>query len=298
MSEVLDKIMTFINENTYTLIGICIFLILVLIGYLIDNSVKSRKIRKDIRNKNQVSDDVNEEIVQDQANESIDKFLNVVEDNNEKMDNEVTFDIDSAPSNSIDMQLDLNEIDEKDSLDRSFNLDNAFNNPFESNDINDSLSLDLNMDSINDSEIVNEEIKPDIPLSFDIPVENNLTLEDNENISNQLTENILVNSVEENNILDKDPDSYTVEKPASTEYKNSKKLSEILSNMNNVSKPEPLSEEIFDNSKEDIVINTNVKKEEVEIEKVNNPSDELDRIMQKLSKTGFDDNEDNYTNIF
>lgn len=50
MNETLNNIMKFINENTYLLIGVCVFLILVLIGYLIDNSVKSKKVRKDVKN--------------------------------------------------------------------------------------------------------------------------------------------------------------------------------------------------------------------------------------------------------
>ena len=47
MNKILDTVMTFINENTNILIGICIFLIFVLIGYLIDNSVKSKRVRKE-----------------------------------------------------------------------------------------------------------------------------------------------------------------------------------------------------------------------------------------------------------
>ena len=47
MNEFLEKAMLFINENTMLLIGICIFLILVLIGYLIDNSIKTRKLEKE-----------------------------------------------------------------------------------------------------------------------------------------------------------------------------------------------------------------------------------------------------------
>ena len=48
MNDVFNNVMTFINKNTYLLIGICVFLILVLIGYLIDNRVKSKCVRKDI----------------------------------------------------------------------------------------------------------------------------------------------------------------------------------------------------------------------------------------------------------
>lgn len=47
MNEFLEKAMLFINENTMLLIGICIFLILVLIGYLIDNSIKTRRLEKE-----------------------------------------------------------------------------------------------------------------------------------------------------------------------------------------------------------------------------------------------------------
>lgn len=49
MNETLEKIMVFINENTNILIGICLFLIFVLVGYLIDNSIKSRKAKKEFK---------------------------------------------------------------------------------------------------------------------------------------------------------------------------------------------------------------------------------------------------------
>lgn len=47
MNETLENIMIFINENTNILIGICVFLIFVLVCYLIDNSIKSRKAKKE-----------------------------------------------------------------------------------------------------------------------------------------------------------------------------------------------------------------------------------------------------------
>ena len=46
MSKILENIMNFINENTTLLIVICVFLIFVLIGYLIDNSIKTRRLAK------------------------------------------------------------------------------------------------------------------------------------------------------------------------------------------------------------------------------------------------------------
>ena len=64
-NEIMQSIMTFINENTLLLIGICVFLILVLVGYLIDNSVNSKRIRKDIKNKDQVPANIKEEIIKE-----------------------------------------------------------------------------------------------------------------------------------------------------------------------------------------------------------------------------------------
>lgn len=70
MSEILNNVMKFINENTYLLIGICVFLILVLIGYLIDNSIKSKKVRKDVKNETMAKEAQNNSAVN---NISIDK---------------------------------------------------------------------------------------------------------------------------------------------------------------------------------------------------------------------------------
>ena len=70
MNETLNNIMKFINDNTYLLIGICVFLILVLIGYLIDNSVKSKKVRKDVKNETMAKEAQSNSVVN---NISIDK---------------------------------------------------------------------------------------------------------------------------------------------------------------------------------------------------------------------------------
>lgn len=61
MNEFLEKAMLFINENTMLLIGICIFLILVLIGYLIDNSIKTRRLEKEEMRK-AIEEENNEEV--------------------------------------------------------------------------------------------------------------------------------------------------------------------------------------------------------------------------------------------
>ena len=46
MNKFIDNVMNFINENTTLLIIICVFLIFVLIAYLIDNSIKTKKLAK------------------------------------------------------------------------------------------------------------------------------------------------------------------------------------------------------------------------------------------------------------
>lgn len=70
MNETLEKIMIFINENTNILIGICLFLIFVLIGYLIDNSIKSRRAKKEFK-KSQIQTDLNSEYSNEPKKENV-----------------------------------------------------------------------------------------------------------------------------------------------------------------------------------------------------------------------------------
>ena len=70
MREIIEKVTNFINENTMLLIGICAFLIIVLIVYLIDNSIKTKKMQKAIKEMDEVEDKVidsnlNEEVPDD-----------------------------------------------------------------------------------------------------------------------------------------------------------------------------------------------------------------------------------------
>ena len=48
MEQILEKVMNFINENTMLLIIICIFLIVILVIYLIDNTIKSKRLEKEM----------------------------------------------------------------------------------------------------------------------------------------------------------------------------------------------------------------------------------------------------------
>ena len=47
MEQILEKVMNFINENTMLLIIICIFLIVILVIYLIDNTIKTKKLEQE-----------------------------------------------------------------------------------------------------------------------------------------------------------------------------------------------------------------------------------------------------------
>ena len=47
MEQFLEKVMNFINENTMLLIIICIFLIVILVIYLIDNTIKTKRLEQE-----------------------------------------------------------------------------------------------------------------------------------------------------------------------------------------------------------------------------------------------------------
>lgn len=96
MNETLEKIMIFINENTNILIGICLFLIFVLIGYLIDNSIKSRKAKKEFK-KSQINVEAKPEnnIKMEKETESI--------KTNENFEQNLFENAISTPENDIDL---------------------------------------------------------------------------------------------------------------------------------------------------------------------------------------------------
>ncbi len=63
MNETLENIMIFINENTNILIGICLFLIFVLVAYLIDNSIKAKKTMKAIKEEQKNKEQEEKEVI-------------------------------------------------------------------------------------------------------------------------------------------------------------------------------------------------------------------------------------------
>ena len=280
MNEILEKVMNFINDNTYLLIGICIFLIFVLIGYLIDNSVKSKRVRKDIKNKDQVPENIKNEIIKEAINENKEEITQ----KNDDIDNNVKIEPEQQEKEEVKIET----------------PDNIDNNLDENSDIiSEPLSLTSNNDTYVDS-FVQDVSSPNQP-SDDLSDSLLLDVHNNESYSLDNSDNKISEFIMNNT----DADAYLMNEKEKSDkiYKNDKKLSEILSevNKNNFETVIPndnLNNNIFDTTMTNIDINKNVEKN-IEIEQNNNSSDELDMIMKKLSQiNNSNKEEDNYTNIF
>lgn len=288
MGDTLQSILAFINENTTILIGICVFLIVVLIGYLIDNSVKSKRIRNDIKNADQVPKKIKDEIIQEaKIDANNDKVVNLEQQDNKTVD--VVEPVKTEPESNLNEEItptvDLNTV---------LNL----NQPSSTEDLNTELNLnsapneELNIDTVSNNTL-NQGDNINAPLNLDINLENNDT--PLFNIDNKQEDLIITDTTNSNtdssmlnidigvqpniqNTTETDPDEYLLDVNKNTsEYKNDKKLSEIL----------------LGYSKKDL----NSESKDINTENTYNQSDELDRIMRKLSSMNNSD-EDNYTNIF
>ena len=257
MNDTLLKIMEFINNNTLLLIGICVFLILVLIGYLIDNSVKSKRIRKDIKNAAQVPENIKNEIIKEaeekEKNLTTPEITNTVEtptvENNSGIVIETKPEVNNEP---VQTSTVVNNIPENIvETNSTVNNDIFQTQPVVGeNNVDESLNVQLDLDSTNTNipQIDTNYVDPDIDIMS-----------------------------------------------AKSGYSNDKKLSEILNGVNDVIVNEPIND-IFSKNIPNIQINTDVDKNDVKIE-TDDTSDELDRIMKKLSIANSSD-EDSYTNIF
>ena len=284
MNEVLQNIMTFINENTLLLIGICVFLILVLIGYLIDNSVKSKRVRNDIKNKDQVPDKIKDEIIKEaEAKGEVKKPEEVVENINTQDTNiqEATVSTPVVEPEEVKVESNVNEVSQSDSLNSALDLSST-NMEVQNDALDNALNLDSslkvednNLDNLIGDNFQNNNINENI----------NLTDKQADTLDFGIDSNILSNSVE----TPVDPDAFIMAVVnEDNEYKNDKKLSEILS----FAETNTLNVQETSNSNEtplNIEANNEVS---------NSPQDELDQIMKKLSSLKGDTEEDNYTNIF
>lgn len=227
MNETLNNIMKFINDNTYLLIGICVFLILVLIGYLIDNSIKSKKVRKDVKNEtmakeaqsnsavNNISIDKKEDIMtkpfeEETENLIIDDNINkVIQPVEPEKVNPTSNEIKEEITEPINFNFDLDSIKTKQEniepkTEESKILDNNFVN--DNGEITGPISFDLDFKNESKNNIEQSEV-----LSNDTPIigindlnsadkastNNEVSIEepkvDNTNIPDEITEPINFN---------------------------------------------------------------------------------------------------------
>ena len=277
MNDTLENVMVFINENTNILIGICLFLILVLVAYLIDNSIKTRKIKKSLKSNNLVN-----------VNKMVEVIPVKIENNNTLKSN-------------VEETLTNENINQS---------ENNKNNEFvdiisDTNPIDDSLNDNIGLPSDNkdDSEIIldNDEVEKkdgtqNIKLNT-IPID---TIEEN-NMENKVNADIMKDINNSSNIFDNVSNKVEPKEDLSNVdviYKNDKKLSEILSSTKTSEKAENIvgTKNIFDTDKNNIQVDTTKKPSDIEIEQKN---DELDNIMKKLENiNAANSDEDSYTNIF
>lgn len=170
MNETLNNIMKFINDNTYLLIGICVFLILVLIGYLIDNSIKSKKVRKDVKNEtmvkeaqsnsavNNISIDKKEDIMTKPFEEKTEDLI--IDDNINKVNPSLTNEkVNTTPNEvkdeitePINFNFDLDSIKTKPEIvENKTEESKSLNNNFLNDDGEITGPISVNLDSENES---------------------------------------------------------------------------------------------------------------------------------------------------
>lgn len=227
MNETLNNIMKFINDNTYLLIGICVFLILVLIGYLIDNSVKSKKVRKDVKNEtmvkeaqsnsavNNISIDKKEDIMTKPFEEKtedliIDNNINkVTQPVKDETINPVSTEIKDEITEPINFNFDLDSIKTKqENIEPKTEESKPLNNNFvnDNGEITGPISFDLDFkneskNNIEQSEILNNDTPiigiNDLNSADKTSTNNEVSIEepkvDNINIPDEITEPINFN---------------------------------------------------------------------------------------------------------
>lgn len=227
MNETLNNIMKFINDNTYLLIGICVFLILVLIGYLIDNSIKSKKVRKDVKNEtmvkeaqsnsavNNISIDKKEDIMTKPFEEKTEDLI--IDDNINKIDqpvepekvNPTPNEVKDEITEPINFNFDLDSIKTKqENIEPKTEESKPLNNNFvnDNGEITGPISFDLDFkneskNNIEQSEILNNDTPiigiNDLNSADKTSTNNEVSIEepkvDNINIPDEITEPINFN---------------------------------------------------------------------------------------------------------
>lgn len=261
MDKILEMIMNFINENTTLLIIICVFLIFVLIGYLIDNSIKTKKMAKKITETSTVETPITplekEELAEEPLKENVVTEVSNVEP-------------------SI-VESEVNEIKVDEQVEKEPTLDTKITD-IENNIEEKQADIVINTNENNEEPIVREiNVDPKVNdlLLRDFSTNETPVIEDDQN-----KESIIESPVNEEQF--KMEEKVQVELPKTevktSPYKNSKSLSDIL-------KKAPV-------------------KQEENLLKTEDYSNELDRILKKLneesneSKDSTLDETTDFTNMF
>lgn len=333
MNKILNDIMGFINENTTLLIIICVFLIFVLIGYLIDNSIKARKLAK-IKNTNAdeltveetgvpasvvetaaeevskvelepeveieptpVEEPVTPVVPVEETEEDVNFEPDVVINGNEEtsnIDNTVEIPEVSPLEDIKTVNFDEIELDNNMEQEQSYDEEPAVEVPF-TDDISEPASVSGNEMTIDPAinELLNKDFTAENPV-VDSPIDSP---------ANRLDELLLNNQVEEQ------------PKKEESKYKNSKSLAEILGSKKASKSDEPIVTRADDN--QDLMNTIDFQREldrilkkikEEDDEKIinevkENPDlmntvdfqHELDRILKKINEDSLDTEEKNST---
>ena len=263
VNGILKSLMSFINENTVLLICICVFMIFVLIGYLIDNNIKKKNVIKNDKIDTEDSQPESE-IIQNNTNEE-----NATLENDEISNNQV-----QNEDLVINKPQNLNVDDNKEEV--------------IPNELEGSLDLDM-------SQNITDPHLDDVLKEFDVKKDD---VNDNGLIDSNIGNIDLVNTTED---LSSDPDLDIMKNNSYSNSKSLLEiLSEVDKEKPKVNLDIPiLNDNIFGN-KPDIQINTDVEKTKVDIEPKYSSEDELDNIMKRLNSINSNNNsdEDDYTNIF
>ena len=213
----------------------------------------------------------------------------------ESVNLELNFDEVSSAPDDLNLSLNLDDSDVSVPLTLDNNSDLNLENTV-SNEINEPLNLDNNNETSNlvldaPLELSTDETNSE-PLVLDI--NNDAESKDVEPIFGldniEIQENVETTSVE-------DPDANIMNVEENSKYKNDKKLSEILLNVDKERVNSKIDNNMFEEKTLDIEIKNDSEESKVEIEKEEDSTDELDKIMKKLSSMN-NEEEDNYTNIF
>lgn len=318
MNETLNNIMKFINDNTYLLIGICVFLILVLIGYLIDNSIKSKKVRKDVKNEtmakeaqsnsvvNNISIDKKEDIMTKPFEEETENLI--IDDNINKVNPSVTNETVNPTSNEItepiNFNFDLDSIKTKqENVEPKTEEPKSLNNSLvnDNGEINEPISVDLDtknesINNVEQSEVLSNDTSiigiNDLNSADKVSTNNEVSIEepkaDNTNIPDEITGpinfNFDLNSINtENDEKVSDLSSNLVEPVPVIEPKDpDAEIMKNAENKNSYSNSKSLLEILSDADKSKPINSIKMdNKEETENIFSNKPNIEIDTSVQK-----------------